>query len=156
MFVHGSHAASQERERRGYQFFWPGGFPFVPNVVDFSPIWSWHAPFSSVGMRIRAGSGGNITPGVKGRIEVPFDCFIYGSTLVADQAGSVDIAIYRTSYASLPHQASDTITPLAASRPGLSGAQTFKDLFLKNWSRVLRQGDWLTFEVLSTSGIGSL
>ena len=92
-----------------------------------------------------------ITTGVKGFLEVPYDCEIEQVTLLADQSGSIVVDIWRDPYANYPPTVADTIT--AAAKPTLSSAQKAQDTTLSGWSKTLKAGDILAFNVDSATTV---
>lgn len=97
------------------------------------------------------GGGIAITTGIKGRIEVPYDCTIDTSTVVADQSGSIVIDIWKDTYANLPATDADSIT--ASAPPTLSSATSSTDSTLTGWTTALTKGDWLYFNVDSATTV---
>lgn len=153
MRLFGSHAAQQDRELRGYRWFW-NGVP-VSTVATFQDF-SWHAPYSIIGLRLRGANDAGILPGVKGFYPVPFDCTISYWTLMADQVGSVVFDIYKTAFAAAPPGPDDTIITLSAERPALVGSRLNLDRRLAGWNIQLFRGDILAIDVLSADRVSSV
>ena len=97
------------------------------------------------------GGGDPITTGIKGFIEVPFQGEITAVRLLADQVGSMVVDIFKDVFAAYPPTVADTIT--AAAKPTLSVAQSSEDTTLTDWTTAVAQGDILTFNVDSNTGI---
>jgi hypothetical protein len=97
------------------------------------------------------GGGATITTGVKGDIEVPFDCTIVSARLFADQSGSVVVDVWKDSYANFPPTNGDSIT--AAAKPTLSSAAKSQDSTLTGWTKTLSKGDVLRFNVDSATTV---
>lgn len=102
------------------------------------------------------GGGLVITTGLKGFVEVPFNCVITEAALFADQAGSIVVDVWRCGYSAfdggVTHPASsDKIT--ASAPPTLSGAAKGRDQTLTGWTKMLSAGDVLGFNVNSVSTV---
>jgi len=97
------------------------------------------------------GGGSAVTTGVKGDLEIPFACTINRATLLADQAGSIVIDIWKDSYANAPPTVADTIT--ASAKPTLSSEQKSQDGTLTGWTASIAAGDILRFSVDSASTV---
>src|SRR5690606_9777362 len=65
------------------------------------------------------GGGSAITTGVKADIPIEFDATITGWTLVADQAGTIQIDLWKDTLANFPPTDADSIT--GAAPPALAG-----------------------------------
>jgi hypothetical protein len=90
-----------------------------------------------------------ITTGIKGEIEIPFNCTISAVRLVADQVGSIVVDINKATYSAFPTTASIT----ASAIPTISSAIKSEDLTLTGWDVTLLEGDILQFEVDSITTI---
>lgn len=101
------------------------------------------------------GQGAVIGTGLKAWIEVPFNCTITESTLLADQVGSVVVDVWRTTYANyLPGThpvAADKLT--ASAPPTISSASKAQDTTLSGWTTALNAGDILAVNVNSAATI---
>jgi hypothetical protein len=97
------------------------------------------------------GGGSVISTGIKGDLEVPFDCEISQVTLLADQSGSIQIDIWKDSYANFPPVDADSIT--ASAEPAISSADKSQDSTLSGWTTALSAGDILRFNVDSATTI---
>lgn len=95
------------------------------------------------------GGGAAITTGIKGDIEVPAACVIERATLLADQAGSIVIDIWRDIYANFPPLDADSIT--GTTPPTLATAASSQDTTLTGWATTLAAGDILRFNVDSAA-----
>lgn len=100
------------------------------------------------------GGGSAITTGLKGVMEVSFGMTITGVTVLADQAGSAVIDIWKDTYANYPPTAADSIT--ASAKPTLSSASKAKDTTLTGWTTAVNAGDILAFNVDSIASIQRL
>ena len=97
------------------------------------------------------GGGSAITTGIKGDIEVPFNCTINAATLLADQSGSAVIDVWKVAYASYPPTVADKIT--ASAPPTLSAAAKSQDATLTGWTTTITAGDVLRINVNSASTV---
>lgn len=95
------------------------------------------------------GGGAAITTGVKGFIEVPFDCTIDQVTLLADQTGSIVVDIWKDTYANYPPTDADSIT--ASAVPTISSGTKSQDATLTGWTTSISAGDILGFNVDSNT-----
>lgn len=97
------------------------------------------------------GGGGVITTGIKGHLDIPFDCSITGWILLADKSGSIVIDVWKDTYANFPPTVADTIA--GSEKPTLSAVQKNQDLSLGTWTTSITAGDILAFNVDSCSTI---
>lgn len=97
------------------------------------------------------GGGATITTGVKGFLEIPFQCNINQATLLADQSGSIVVDIWKDTYANYPPTVADTIT--ASAKPTLSTATKSQDSTLTGWTTAVTAGDILGFNVDSATTV---
>lgn len=97
------------------------------------------------------GGGSAITTGVKGDLEIPFNCTINSLTMLADQSGSIVVDIWKDTYANYPPTVADTIT--ASAKPTISTAIKSQDTTLTGWTTTITAGDSLRFNVDSATSI---
>jgi len=97
------------------------------------------------------GGGSAITTGEKGHLEIPFACTISRATMMADQAGSIVVDIWKDTYANFPPTDADSIT--AAAPPTIAAAQKSQDATLTDWTTAIAAGDILAFNVDSAATI---
>ncbi len=97
------------------------------------------------------GGGSAITTGVKGFLEVPFDCTIIAWRIIADVSGSIVVDVWKDTYANFPPTVLDTIT--ASAKPTLSTAQKNENTTLTGWTTSVTDGDWLGFNVDSATTV---
>lgn len=97
------------------------------------------------------GGGGVIQTGVRGDLEVPFNCTITACTLLADTTGSIVIDVWKDVYGSYPPTDADSIT--ASAVPTISSATKSTDSTLTGWTTTVNAGDILRFNVDSCSTI---
>ncbi|KKK59209.1 hypothetical protein LCGC14_3036690, partial [marine sediment metagenome] len=86
-----------------------------------------------------------ITPGVKGFLEVPFDCNIDQATVLANQSGDLVVDVWKDTFANFPPTNADTIT--GGSEPTISSAQSSQDSTLSGWTTGILAGDIVGFNV---------
>jgi len=97
------------------------------------------------------GGGSAIETGIKGDIEVPFDCTITSVTMLADQSGSIVVDIWKQAYADFPPEDAQTIT--SVTPPTITTAVKSQDSTLTDWTTSLTKGDTLRFNVDSITTI---
>lgn len=97
------------------------------------------------------GGGSPILPGVKGSLVIPFGCTVSGWTLVADATGSIQIDIWKASYAAYPPTVADSISP--SNKALISAAVKASSTDLTGWSPTINADDVLVFKVDSASAI---
>jgi hypothetical protein len=95
--------------------------------------------------------GAPITTGVRGYFEVPFGLRVTGWTLLADAVGSLQLDVWKDTYANFPPTVADTIA--GSEKPLLAAAQKNQDLLLTTWSTDLNAGDIIGINVDSASGV---
>ena len=86
-----------------------------------------------------------ITPGVKGFLEVPFDCNIDQATVLANQSGDLVVDVWKDTFANFPPTDADSIT--GGSEPTISSAQSSQDSTLSGWTTGITAGDIVGFNV---------
>lgn len=119
----------------------------VPIILDA------YAPDKIV-FNIYGPSGQEITPGVKGFVEVPYKCSIVSYTALADKTGSIVVDIWKDSYTNYPPTDADSIT--GTTPPTISGSNKAKSSSLSGWDSNLAVGDILAFNVDSANTITKL
>lgn len=92
-----------------------------------------------------------IDTGIKGFVEVPFDCEIVQATMIADIVGSIVVDIWKTNYGSAPPTNTDSIT--GATPLTISASIKTQDTSLTGWTTALSEDDILAFHVDSASTI---
>jgi len=100
------------------------------------------------------GGGAVITTGVKGYLRVPFPCIIDRVTLTADQGGSIQIDLWKSSYAAFPPTDANSIT--GSHEPKITAGNKSEDATLSGWTNSLNEGDILAFNVDSVTTITRL
>jgi hypothetical protein len=96
------------------------------------------------------GSGGTITLGQKGYVQVPYACTITGWRLIANTAGSIVVDIWKTAAPTIP-TAANVIT--ASAKPTLSGQQTAASSTLTGWTTSVAADDIIGFNVNSATTV---
>jgi len=97
------------------------------------------------------GGGSAITAGIKGDLEIPFACTILTWMLLADRSGSIQIDIWKNTYANYPPTVANTIT--GSAKPLISGAVKGQSSILTGWTTAINAGDTLRFNVDSAATI---
>jgi len=97
------------------------------------------------------GASGVIATGISGDVRIDFACTIVGWTLLADQTGSIQIDIWKDTYANYPPTVADTIT--AAAKPLISSGVKNSSTTLSGWTTTIAAGDTLRFNVDSVTAI---
>jgi len=96
------------------------------------------------------GAAATVTTGVKGYISIPFAATITGWDIVADQAGSITIAVAKKAGAP-PNTTTDTIS--SGSPIALSAAQIVQNGPISGWTTAVAPGDVIGFNVTSASTV---
>ena len=97
------------------------------------------------------GGGSAITAGVKGHLRVPFGCAIERVTLTADQPGSIQIDIWKSTYTGFPPADANSIT--GGHELNIVADSKYDDAVLTGWNKSLDGGDILAFNVDSADTI---
>lgn len=97
------------------------------------------------------GNGGAITTGVKGFLEIPWDCTIESVTLLNDQTGSIVVGLWVDSYANYPPTVADSIT--SATPPTVASGMKSQDETLTGWTTALTKGQIIGFNVNSATTV---
>jgi hypothetical protein len=96
------------------------------------------------------GSGGTITVGQKGYVQVPYACTITAWRLIANTAGSIVVDIWKTAAPTIPTVA-NVIT--ASAKPTLSSQQTATSSTLTGWTTSVAADDIIGFNVNSATTV---
>lgn len=97
------------------------------------------------------GGGETITTGIKGDLEIPFNCTIATCTLLANTTGSIVIDIWKDVYANFPPTDADSIT--ASAVPSIATATNSQDGTLTGWTTSIVSGSTLRFNVDSVTAL---
>jgi hypothetical protein len=109
----------------------------------------WATPFNTRVIGCIIDGGGSVpATGSKRFRSVPYNCTITGWTILADQSGSAQITVKKSTYAGFP----STSSIVASAPPVLSSAQKATSSTLTGWTIVASQGDVLEFNLDSVSG----
>ena len=98
------------------------------------------------------GGGAPLGAGAQGDASVPFAATILGWVLLADQAGSITVDIWKDVYGSYPPTGADTIT--GGSPPKITAAIKNSSTVLTGWTTAIAAGDTLRFTIISAGTIG--
>ena len=96
------------------------------------------------------GSGGTITVGQKGYIQIPYACTINSWRIIANASGSIVIDIWKTAAPTIPTVA-NTIT--GSALPTLSSQQTAASSTLTGWTTSVAANDIIGFNVNSATKV---
>lgn len=103
---------------------------------------------------VRDGNGTALGTGIIGDIEIPFACTITGVAALADQTGSVQVDLWKDTYANFPPTDADSIT--ASAPVVISSATKSLDTTLTGWTTSVAAGDIIRFNIDSASTITRL
>lgn len=92
-----------------------------------------------------------VSTGVAGYLEIPFACTINRYTIIADASGSIQVDIWKDTYANAPPTNADSIT--ASAPVSLSSTQKNQDSTLTGWTTSISGGDILGFNVDSATTV---
>jgi hypothetical protein len=123
-------------------------------LIQMGGLWiSFKAGFDPYfNIQVVLGDGLNVmTPGVKGDVEVPYNCEVVGWSIYegTGTAGTIVVDVWRDIYANFPPTVGDTIT--GSEKPALSAAVRNQDVSLTTWTKTLNKGDVLRFNVDSAA-----
>ena len=105
---------------------------------------------STVGIIIDGG-GSAITTGEKAEILIPFSGSIQSWALLADRSGSITVDIWKSTYATYPPTASNSI--VASEKPFISASVKNTSSSLAGWTASINKNDTLKFYVSASSTI---
>lgn len=97
------------------------------------------------------GGGSTLSTGFKGYVRVPFNAYIQSWEIVGNQTGSIQVDIWKSSYAAFPPTSGNTIA--GSEKPFIATGVKNQDASLTTWTTGLSGGDWLAFNVNSCSGL---
>lgn len=104
----------------------------------------WHIGISGGGSAITAGEIGQ-------KYFAPRSCTIDSYTIACDQSGTINVAVYKDTYANYPPTSADIITASASINVTASIKNT--DSTLTGWSKSVVEGDWLIFDVINSATV---
>ncbi len=111
---------------------------------------TWQSQIGSITYVIDGG-GVIYSAGVKGFLQIPFNCTITAVSLLADQTGSTVIDIWKDTYANFPPTVADSIT--GAAKPTITATNKSVNSTLTGWTTTITAGDVLAFNVDSVTSI---
>lgn len=128
----------------------------MSNRGGFRGVGRGRARIAAVGV-ILDGSGSAIGTGLRGGIEIPYDCLIESLAVRATDGntGSLVLDLWRLSAS----ENDAGVTPSSAysivsqSKPTLVTTNRYSDKTLAGWINHLYAGDWLFYNVDSVSGL---
>jgi hypothetical protein len=82
---------------------------------------------------------------------VPFPGIITGWTLLGNGVGSIELDLWKSTYASYPPVEANSI--VGGNYPALASANKNRDTVLSGWNTTLAEGDVLRINVRSCSGL---
>jgi len=97
------------------------------------------------------GGGIAIAAGIKGDLEIPFDCVLLRSTLLADQVGSIVVDVWKDTFAAYPPTVVDSIT--GGNPPTITAANKSQDTVLTGWTLPIAAGSIIRINVNSAATI---
>lgn len=97
------------------------------------------------------GGGQVITTGIKGDLEISFDCTITKVTMLADQIGSIVVDVWKAPYANYPAVVANSIAGDAL--PTITTDIKSTDVALTGWNKIVKAGDIFRYNVNSVTGI---
>jgi hypothetical protein len=92
-----------------------------------------------------------LTSGIAGELSIPFACTITGIRLMADQAGSVVIDIWKASFLNYPPLVANSI--FSSGKPTITADSKIDDTTLTGVDTAIAAGDTLVFNVDSATTI---
>ena len=115
---------------------------------------TWEVPPGNIGTVgiVIDGAGSVLSTGSKGYIQVEYAGTIVGWTLLADQAGSAQITVKKSTYSGFP----TTASIVASAPPNLSSAQKNTSTALTGWTAAIAAGDVLEFNLDSATTVTRL
>ncbi|MCH9010866.1 MAG: hypothetical protein IIC21_09595 [Chloroflexi bacterium] len=84
-------------------------------------------------------------------VEMPFAGEITSARMFADQTGSIQVDVWKDTYANFPPTDADSIT--ASAVPTISSGTKYEDTSLTGWTKTFAKGDVLRFNVDSASTV---
>lgn len=85
------------------------------------------------------GGGSVITTGAKGYASIPYNAIITGWDIFSDVSGSINVDIWKDTYANFPPTVTDSIT--GTEKPRLSSQTVSQDNALTTWTTTVSAGD---------------
>lgn len=127
-------------------------FNTTGNYISVYNGTSWSSGFmDSTITFILDGGGVEIADGVAGDLQIDYDCTIVSWTLLADQSGSIQVDIWKSTYAGFPPTVGNSIT--GSSKPTITTANKATSSTLTGWVTSIASGDVLRYNVDSCNAI---
>jgi len=95
------------------------------------------------------GGGSVITTGLKGYIQIPYNCTITGWIVLPDQNSSIVVDVWKTALINFPPTVSNSIA--GTEKPTVISGDYAQDLALTTWTTAVTAGDIIAFNVDSAS-----
>jgi hypothetical protein len=95
------------------------------------------------------GGGSVITTGLKGYIQIPYNCTITGWIVLPDQNSSIVVDVWKTALINFPPTVSNSIA--GTEKPTVISGNYAQDLALTTWTTAVTAGDIIAFNVDSAS-----
>jgi len=122
------------------------------NEKTISPLGLGGSDLQTFAINYVIGDGNSEIPiGLKGDLEIPFNCTIERVTMLADQTGSIVVDIFKDTFANYPPLVGDSIT--ASAKPTISTALKSQDATLTGWTTSIVAGETLRYNVDSVTDI---
>lgn len=103
---------------------------------------------------ILEGAGDVLVNGIKGYLNIGYDCEIVEAIAVSDATGDLEVEIWRQPYSGFPPLPTDNI--VGAMDPiFINGARKWNSTALTGWTKTLNAGDWLGFYCVTASCISN-
>lgn len=109
---------------------------------------SWETQYLAIPF-IVDGGGNTFATGIKGDLQIPFDCEIEEWTILLDATGSIEFDIWKDTYANYPPTVADSIT--GSAKPTVTTAVKATSDVLTGWTTTISAGDILRFNVDSVT-----
>ena len=97
--------------------------------------------------------GDEITSGVKGIINIPFNGQIIGWSILTNSVGDIVMDVYKDSFDNFVYPGSQINSITNGNKPTISGQIKKKSLDVSGWDTTLNKYDVLTINVDSTNGL---
>lgn len=156
-----AHAVTVRLNNNGtYRVLWIGTVSIGQLLIYSNGSWTTNntaAILSSAIEFVIDGFGTALGVGLKGYLEVPFNCDIKVATLLADQSGAIVVDVWKCTYAQFDAGSThpvvgDKITATAPPTIAASGVKS-QDSTLTGWTIHLAKGDILAINVNSATTI---
>jgi len=127
----------------------------APTLETTDITWAIWSPTPDAAIEyVVDGGGAALTTGLKGFLEIPFDCTITAGRLLADTSGDAVVDVWNDTYGAFPPTNADSIT--AAAPLTMTGAAKAEDVTLTAWLTDIHAGDILAFNIDSVATVTRL